>query len=279
VISRAIACLLVVALSTTQVAAQPTATVMVLPIDGDADPALRTKLTAVVETAAKDLGTVKAGTTTLGETATAIGCDPATIECAERVRATLDVDILIHGTATAKDGQVELVIRKQEKAHAAVEARTMIIGEAPAMLDPATLHTLTGKPLPCQTADGTCGPQPLPKQKQKPRTDRVLGIAALIGGGVLLIGGLTLWNEKSKKQDQIDAAPTDTLADLEALEALEDNAGKKATAGNLLMVGAIGATVVGIWLLRRDRRAQREVRVTPVVTPTSAGVMLTIGAL
>ena len=43
-IARAIAYLLVIALLAAQVAAQP-ASVMVLPIDGTADPALRGKLT------------------------------------------------------------------------------------------------------------------------------------------------------------------------------------------------------------------------------------------
>ncbi len=301
-IKRWLACVLVVTFLTAQVVAQPlpapsppvplaptaALTVLVLPIDGDADPVLRTALTARIEKSVQHLGTVKAGTTTLGETAAAIGCDPATPDCAESVRTTLAVDVLIYGTATTKDGQVQLVIRKIEKEKPPVEVTLGVaaIGEPPAELDPVAMRPLTGKepvvvcPADTDTApDGSCHPKTPIKPIKKARTDRALGIAALIGGGVLMIGGLTLWNEKSKKQDQIDAAPTETVRDFQDLKILEDDAGKKATYGNLMVLGALGATAVGIWLLRRDRKAQREaVLVTPTVTPTGAGVWITIGA-
>lgn len=306
-IQRWLAALLVVALLSPQVAAQPdpspvpppadpapvaSATVMVLPIDGDADPAVRLKLTSSVEAVVKTSNAnMKAGTTTLGETATAIGCDPTTPECAESVRTTLSVDVLIYGKATNKDGAVELVIRKKEKDKEVEEVTTMVtsipVGPEPANLG-ADIQRLLGGTAVVVTCpdnalpgpDGKCPEKPpVVTAKKKSRTDRALGVTALIGAGVLMIGGLTLWNEKSKKQDQIDAAPTATLEDFQDLEILEDDAGKKALYGNLLVLGAIGATAVGIWLLRRDRKAQRDaVMVTPTITPTGAGVMLTIGA-
>ena len=272
-IQRAVAYLLVIALLAAQVAAQP-ASVMVLPIDGPADPALRTKLTGLLEATVIDLGTVKAGTTTLGETAVAIGCDPSSAECAESVRATLSVDVLLFGNATA----TELVVTKVEKGKPAVTVRQRLspTGE----LDAATMQPITGKPVPVTClgdsipqVDGTCRAKP----RQRPRTDRVLGISILVGAGLLMIGGLSQWNEKAKKQDQIDAAPTETLADFQRLQALEDDAASKATAGNLLVLGALAATAGGIWLLHRDRKAQRALTITPTVSPTSAGVLLTIG--
>lgn len=273
-IQRAIACLLVVALLASPLAAQP-ASVMVLPIDGTADASLRDKLTKLVEQAVVDLGAVKAGTTTLGETAVAIGCDPNSTTCAESVRAMLLVDVLIFGNATTRDNRVELVVTKVEKGKPAVVTTQLVAGE---QLDPAAMREITGKPVPVTCtgnaipqADGTCRAQPRPK----PRTERVLGISILVGAGLLAIAGLTQWNEKSNKQKQIDAAPTETLADFQNLERLEDDAASKATAGNLLMLGALGATAAGIWLLRRDRKAQRDaMHVTPAVTPTSAGVVL-----
>jgi hypothetical protein len=282
VIRRAIACLLVIALLTATSAAQPVPnpTVMVLPIDGDADPAVRKQLTTLIEADVANLGTVKAGTTTLGETAAAIGCDPSTSACAESVRTTLSVDVLIYGTASANNGQVELVITKQEKDKPAVTA-TQTINAADAKLDPVAMREITGKPAPVTCMgnampqpDGTCREQP----KKKPRTERIIGISVLVGAGLFAIGGLTQWSEKSKKQELIDEAPTNTLADFQALEALEDDAAKKATAGNLLMLGAVAAASVGVYLLYRDRKAQREITVTPTASSTGAGVLVTIGA-
>jgi hypothetical protein len=274
VIARAIACLLVIAVLVAQVAAQP-ASVMVLPIDGTADPALRGKLTTALETAVTDLGSVKPGTTTLAETAVAIGCDPAVPACAETVRSTLSVDILIFGNATP----TELVVTKVEKGKPAITATQPLSPSGE--LDAAAIRTITGKPAAPATcsgeampqADGTC----LARPKAKPRTERVIGISLLVGAGLLMLGGVTQWSAKSKKQDQIDAAPTATLADFQALQALEDDAASKATTGNLLVLGALALTATGIWLLRRDRKAHRELSITPTVTPTSAGVLLTIG--
>ncbi len=199
-IQRFLACVLVVALLSAQVAAQPapapavvpppSLTVMVLPIDGDADPALRTSLTALVEKAVQELGTVKAGTTTLAETAAAVGCDPATPECAESVRTTLAVDVLVYGSTTTKDGQVELVIRKKEKDKPPVEVRTNVpaTGAPPAELDPVAMRTLTGKePLTCgpdttPMPDGSCGVK-APVRK-KARTERAVVTSSFIGAGV-----------------------------------------------------------------------------------------------
>jgi hypothetical protein len=288
---RWLACLLVLTMMTAQVAAAPV-TVMVLPIDGDADPALRTALTASVEKVAKaGLGdiTVKAGTTTFADTAAAVGCDPATPECAESVRTTLSVDELVYGTATLKDGKVEVVIRKKVKDKPPEDVTTTLELTDPADNVEATLSPMFGvQPVVTCPDNAVPGPDgkcpeavlpPPPPPPKRARTDRALGIAALIGSGVLLVGGLSLWNEKSKKQDSIDEAPTNTLADFQRLEALEDDAGKDALYGNLMILGAIGAGVAGYYLFRRDRRAQRDaVMVTPTVTPTSAGVMITIGA-
>lgn len=285
---RWLACLLIVTM-TAQVAAAPV-TVMVLPVDGDADPALRTGLTTSVEKVVKTGTTemtVTAGTTSFADTAAAVGCDPATPECAETVRTTLAIDELVYGTAMMKEGQVEVVIRKKVKDKPPEEVTiTLPATDAPETIEP-TIRPLLGGALPVTCPDnavpgpdGTCPEKVLPPPPpRRARTDRALGIASLIGSGVLLIGGLTLWNEKSKKQDAIDAAPTNTLADFQALEALEDDAGKDALYGNLLMLGAVAAGAVGVYLIRRDRKTQRDaVMVTPAVTPTSAGVWITIGA-
>src|SRR5258706_13023263 len=58
--------------------------VIVLTLDGDADPALRTRLQQSVVKAARANGDgVTIGNTTFAETAAAAGCDPATPACAD----------------------------------------------------------------------------------------------------------------------------------------------------------------------------------------------------
>ncbi|MBA2542728.1 MAG: hypothetical protein H0V17_23995 [Deltaproteobacteria bacterium] len=283
-----LACVLVLTM-TAQAAAAPVS-IMVMPIDGDADSVLRTAIAAAVERVVKSgagENTVQVGGATFAETAAAVGCDPATPECAESVRTTLSVDELVWGTATLKDGQVTVVIRKKVKEAPPEDVTTTIAATDPGeKIEPAIGPLFGTKPIvTCPDnaipgPDGTCQPkEQLPPPKRQARTDRALGITALIGSGVLLIGGLTLWNEKSKKQGDIDDLPTNTVDDFQRLEALEDDAGKKALYGNLLVFGAVAAGVVGFYLIRRDRRQQRDaVIVTPTVTPTSAGVLITIGA-
>src|SRR6185312_10011240 len=90
--------------------------VLVLPIEGDADPAMRKQLTAVVVSLAKsEGGVVSTGNTTFTETSAAIGCEARDPACAEQVRAGLSVDELVYGSATASNGQVIAVISRVEK--------------------------------------------------------------------------------------------------------------------------------------------------------------------
>jgi len=90
--------------------------VLVLPIDGDADPALRKQLTAVVVALAKsEGGDVATGDTTFAETAAAIGCDPHAPGCAEEVRKGLNVDEIVFGSAFTGGGQTTAVISKVVK--------------------------------------------------------------------------------------------------------------------------------------------------------------------
>ena len=84
--------------------------VLVLKLDGNADPAERARLQGeVARLAHEDNVVVTMGDTTLAETASLVGCDPAAPACLESVRQTLGVDEIVYGTATvAPDHRVEL---------------------------------------------------------------------------------------------------------------------------------------------------------------------------
>jgi len=90
--------------------------ILVLPVDGDAEPAVRTKLGATLQKLARGLdGQVSVGNTTFAETAAAVGCDPSAPACADSVMAMLSVDEIVWGTATTEGGQTTLVVHRAAK--------------------------------------------------------------------------------------------------------------------------------------------------------------------
>jgi hypothetical protein len=118
---------------------------LVLPIDGDADPALRKQLTSlVVSLARSEGGDVAIGDTTFAETAAAIGCDPHTPACSEQVRAGLNVDEIVFGSAFSGGGQTTAVISKAEKGQARKDQTVSIAAHQKADAAEATLRPMFG---------------------------------------------------------------------------------------------------------------------------------------
>jgi len=108
--------LLVVLVLVATATAGPRHRVIVLPIDGNADAATRTKLTQSVQKLARVIdGEIAPGNTTLAETAAAVGCDPEKPACIDQVRTTLGYDELVYGTATKKDADVTVVVHRATK--------------------------------------------------------------------------------------------------------------------------------------------------------------------
>jgi hypothetical protein len=106
--------------------------VLVLPLDGNADAATRTRLTAHVARLAKGLdGQVGTAEATFADTALAVGCDPRAPRCSDDVMATLGVDELVWGTATKDGGQTRLVVRRAARGTAAREVSTTITAGEP----------------------------------------------------------------------------------------------------------------------------------------------------
>jgi len=283
-----VGCVLAILVLTGQVIAAPV-TVMVLPIGGTADPALRASLSRSVEKVAQTGGGhVKSGATTFSETAAAVGCDPADPPCAERVRTTLAVDELVYGTAMAtEDGQVTIEIHKQVKGKdPEVVTTTIAPTDPPDRIEPMVtpmFGSTAPPPVTCPdnavpNVDGTCPtPPPPPPPPRQSRTNRNLAIASAVGAGVMLIAGLGMWKSKSNLQGQINDHPIDTLSDFQQLQSLEDRASSRAWFGNLLIAGSLGLGYLTYYFWNKDRRAQSEgVMVTPAPAPGGAAVVLTI---
>ncbi len=253
--------------------------VLVLPLDGNAEPALRNKLNLAVQKLVRSRSPgASVGDTTFSETAAAVGCDPSSPLCAETVRSTLTVDELVWGTATWTNGQTNLVVYRAVAKEPTHSAAVLLGPQDPPDKADATLAPLldgqdsTATPVPdpiVPVPTAPVAPVPPPYDNRKRNT----GILVASGGGLALLIGLVLWNNKSGVQDDIDNAPTDNADDFARLEELESRAFKYAMIGNVMVLTGLGVGAYGGWMIYQDRK-ERHMVVTPQVTPTSAAVML-----
>lgn len=258
--------------------------VLVLPLDGNAPAAQRTKLNESVAklSKAKLGGDVTIGDTTFIETAAAVGCDPAEPSCAETVRSTLQVDELVYGSAKTEDGSTTVIVTRAS-AGSAPKSQISVIREtdsgeqAEGNLGP--LFT-TSADVPHDSSgsagSGSATGRPRPKSNFFDTRERKLGVAFAAGGVIALAIGISLWSGASGLQDQIDSAPDGTLAQIEALKDLEDRAGSKALWGNVFFVVGLAAAGVGGYFLWQDHK-NRGATVAPVPTEDGTGMTLVLG--
>jgi hypothetical protein len=275
--------------------------VLVLPVDGNADAATRTKLTAHIVRLAKGLdGEVGAAEATFADTALAVGCDPRAPRCSDEVIATLGVDELIWGTATRDGGQTRLVVRRASRGTAAREVSTTVAagepGERidarlapvfaasamaeppskapePAVARPAPPGPDAAVPTPAAPAGPGLAPVPAPPRPAEDHRDRNLGIALAAGGGVSLVLGISLLASYASLQDQIDNHATHNRADFDDLAALEDRASRYAIAGDIAVVVGLAAGGLGAYYLVRSHRRHR---MTVALMPLAHGAGLTL---
>ncbi len=263
--------------------------VLVLAIDGDAEPALRERLaTIAVELSREDGAEVTTGDTTLAESAAAIGCDPVETTCAEAVRATLGVDELVFGSARTAGGETTIVISRISQDQPRRDETITIKADAkPEAAEPA-LRTLFVRHAGSGAAAPSIGPgsdagtgagSGTPGAAEDPAThdtlfatrERKLGYGFAAGGTLVTLIGLALWSSESSLQSQIDSAPTRSLADIQALRSLEDRANAHAWEGNVAVVLGLAAIGVGTYYLVEDHRLRA------TATPAANGVGAVVG--
>ena len=287
--------------------AGPRHKVIVLPVDGNADAATRTKLTQSVQRLARVIeGEVTPGNTTLSETAAAVGCDPEKPACVDQVRTTLGYDEVVYGVATKRDGEVTVVVHRAAKGKDA-RSVTATLGakESPEKIEPTLLPLFTGaaasgtstpppsdtpvedkpvdkpptedKPVESKPPDTVTGTQNLGSGTPPPEGThlrRNLAITACGAGGLMVLIGLGLWSSASSLQQEIDEHSTDNVDDFIELRALEDKAQTRAIAGDLMVLGGLALGGVGGWILWKDHKAQR-MSVAPAPIDKGAGVTFT----
>ena len=267
---------------TTTVAAGPRK-VLVLPLDGTADAALRTKLAASVQKLSASIdGEVTNGDTTYPETAAAVGCDPNKPSCVDSVLTTLAVDELVWGTARTANGKTTITVRRATKGAPVREQSTTIQSPDPADKAEGGLQPLFGPVAPVGSADVGSGSavvdaaKPLPPGPPVDTRQRDLGIGLAVGGGAALIVGLALWSHESGLQSEIDAHAALTLADIQALKKLEDSASAYAWGGNILILIGLGVGAAGGYYLWKDHQ-HHKATLTPAPVETGTGMTLVLG--
>ena len=273
--SRRLVLVIALALVAATVGAGPRK-VLVLPVDGSADAGLRSKLTVVVQDLAKTSvsGEVTNGDTTFAETASAVGCDPNRPACVDTVLGTLAVDEVVWGTATPNaDGSTTLVVKRATKGTPPHEQTAIIAQtESPdvATTRIAPLFGVTGTVALGSGSATTTEPEGsgsgAPSVPPSPWSDqKKLGVGLAVGGGALIVVGLALWASESGVQDDINNAPDQTAAQIQALKDLESKAQGYAWGGNIAMVLGLGAGGYGAYLLWKDHK--EHTLVTPQPAP------------
>jgi hypothetical protein len=267
--------------------------ILVLPTEGTADAAIRTKLTAQIVKHAKTLdGQVATAEATFADTALAVGCDPQAQGCSDQVLATLGVDELVWATATKDGAQTKLVVRRATRGTPTREASTMISAADPADHIDAGMTPLFGPPatgvepvVPGPTAPpnptkppptDVVAPNPIPPPATpEDLHDRNVGIAFAAGGGVALVLGVALWASYASLQDSIDSHAIVSRGDFDDLKSLEDRASTYAIAGDCLVIAGLAAGGLGAYYLYRNHN-QHRIAITPAPIASGAGLTLTI---
>ncbi len=147
--------------------------------------------------------------------------------------------------------------------------------------DTAPLPTAT-EPTPPIVSTAPASPFAGPERDHLHRssTREKLPVIGMVGGGTMAVVGFMLWGKAGDINGEIDAAPTRTLAELQALADLESRGSSYAGWGNVLFLG--GAVLGGVstyYFLKDRKRARRasSARVMPTVFDHGAGIALTIG--
>jgi len=272
--------LAVLAFAAAAPAAAATPKILVLPVDGSADAAIRSKLTLQIARLAHALdGQVSTGDQTFADTAAAVGCDPQATSCRDEVLGTLAVDELVWGTATKDGAQTRLVVRRASKGASARELATTITTSDPPDRVAAEVAPLFAPPPAPVAAPPPAPPPPIvsPRVGGERHRDRNVGIVLTATGGVALAVGLALWSSYASQQDTIDAHATRDRTDFDDLVALEDRASRYAIGGDVLVATGVVAAGFGLYyLLRPDRNDRRGVAIAPVPLAHGAGLALTI---
>ena len=234
-----------------------------------------------------------------GDVLTLAGCAEPSDDCLRQALGMLLVRAVLLGEVSPRDGGVEVELRliaTDEESR----SRTLIVeGGSAEALEPGFRAEaeafLRGQPSPGEQAraaaaigdpaggeaaadlTGTAAPAQGSGGFSASRVEPYAWGVAGGGAGMMLVGGLLLLAADGVQGD-VDSAPTESVADLEALVDLEAKGRRYARWGStFLVVGAVATAVGAVLVVRQGRSAEEStVTVTPSVSGDSVGLTLTV---
>ena len=206
------------------------------------------------------------------------GCPAESDDCFREVASTIEVDYIVFGSVASSDDGVRvsitMITREGEVTRRTIDASGASSEAAARGFDPKVRAFLRGEPPPADRPplDPTV-PEPAPVLGPAPPRFALARVEkyswGIAGGGLAVMGvGTILLIMADGKQDQVNDAPVDTLADLEHIADLESSGKSLTSWGNgMLIVGGL-ATVAGVALIVKQGMA-RPATERPAPPPTT----------
>lgn len=283
---------------------------LIMPFDGKmaSAPDLGAKLQKRLASAADKAGIkYELGKVPAAEVAMMAGCDPDRKACRAQIAGLLEADLVITGSIGKAHGKsVKVTVIKYDKSGDKSELSRDLTGKTAddlaAQIDPvaeellppleteATTETATEtetettkKPVETEPPPPAPVPPPeavAPPPTGQPGTDTSFSLSAvkpytwavLGGGAAFLAGGVVALLSAEGKQDDIDGAPSDSVADLEALESLESSARTRFRLSYGLF--AVGTVLVGGGAALMVTQGREAVSIAPQPMPGGGGVAM-----
>ncbi len=287
----AVAALCVAVASPAAARAGEPATHVVIPVT-TADPELEplaTEATAALVGALEDAGhAVEMSTAALDDVRAMLGCD-GEVPCLRELAATMSADGVVMGRASSRPGGATLALTwvTEDRVYrrrfdvATDDDAAALAGRARAFVAREPFGVAPSEPAAAPAAARSrARPAPAPVVSRRRVSFRRVKRSswAIAAGGVagLAVGVLAL-DAGARRQDAIDSAPTNTVADLEALAADERAARRYNVLGSVFAVAGTATLAVGTALIVRDARSEdRELDVT-ISAPPGGGTGVFIG--
>src|SRR5690606_25014487 len=226
-----------------------------------------------------------------GDVLTLAGCAEPSDDCLHQALGLLQVQAVVLGEVSSTGESGAAIDLRVIAAEGEPRSRSVVVGgtsaeELDARFRPEAEAFWSGEPAPAEAAPGadltaTAPARSFSASAVEPYAWAVAGS----GAGLLLVGGLMLMAADGK-QAEVDDAPTDTVADLEALVELEESGRRYARWGSTFaVVGAVAATVGVVLVIRQGLSAgggqpaeqgPGEVTLAPTAGPSGVGFTVTV---
>jgi len=276
--------------------------------------ALPERLTGAMADVVRDAGS-RVTRAPLGDLLAVAGCAEASDDCLQQARALLEVGRVVAGDVERAGSRVRVHLRLIAARQKTRRRTLLLAGDSAAALeadfraraaafwgdpDPARASATSPKPREELTPTSRASDAPTASDTPAGRADLVAsggapeagfwarrvdpiawGVAGG-GAGLAVVGGLLLL-AAADKQSQVDDAPTETAADLDALVDLEESGRTYARWGSvLIVVGAVTAAAGVALVLKQGGDVAREdgatggaLTLSPSLLPGGAGAVLT----